>query len=134
MSPLTALCVVTFLHDIRAVQINTSMHSMICRLETRHALRHRVVQGQANGGWALDEAVVFGRYDLFAKRCRKLVSLFTTIHQFSLLAQVIQLLTLFITHYTYSWHVIYSAANFQWLSMLGCLLLRSISTLRGWRL
>ena len=59
-----------------------------------HALWHRVVQGQANGGWALDEAVVFGRYDLFAKRCRKLISLFTTIHQFSLLAQVIQLLTL----------------------------------------
>ena len=46
------------------------------------------MQGQAGGGWALDEAVVFGRYDLFAKRCRKLISLFTTIHQFTLLAQV----------------------------------------------
>lgn len=45
------------------------------------------MQGQAGDAWALDEAVVFGRYDLFAKRCRKLVSLFTTIHQFSQLAQ-----------------------------------------------
>ncbi|KAK9841874.1 hypothetical protein WJX81_008571 [Elliptochloris bilobata] len=54
--------------------------------EAFHA-QFKAVQRQAEGAWALDEGVVFGRYDLFAKRCRKLVSLFTTIHQFSLLAQ-----------------------------------------------
>ena len=69
--------------------VQSRQHSL-CRLEKSYALWDRVVQGQASGGWALDEAVVFGRYDLFAKRCRKLISLFTTIHQFSLLAQVIQ--------------------------------------------
>ncbi len=51
----------------------------------------RAVQGldaEKRPAWALDEGVVFGRYDLFAKRCRKLISLFTTVQQFSLLAQV----------------------------------------------
>ncbi len=35
-----------------------------------------------------NEAAVFGSMDLFAKRCRKLMDLFTTIHQFSELAKV----------------------------------------------
>ena len=30
---------------------------------------------------------MFGRLDLFAKRCRKLAELFTTVHQFSALQQ-----------------------------------------------
>ena len=31
---------------------------------------------------------MFGPIDLFVKRCKKLIELFTTIHQFSTLAQV----------------------------------------------
>ncbi len=42
----------------------------------------------AVGRFEANEAAVFGRMDLFAKRCRKLIELFTTIHQFSELAKV----------------------------------------------
>lgn len=37
--------------------------------------------------FAFDEAQIFGKYELFARRCRKLEQLFSTIHQFSGLAQ-----------------------------------------------
>ena len=36
----------------------------------------------------LDESGVFGRFDLFAKRCRKLAAMFTTIEQFAMLSEV----------------------------------------------
>ena len=42
----------------------------------------------ASGRMEVNEASVFGRMDLFAKRCRKLMELFTTIYQFSVLAKV----------------------------------------------
>ena len=48
----------------------------------------RKVRAEAGGKLEVNEAAVFGRMDLFAKRCRKLIELFTTIHQFSVLAQV----------------------------------------------
>jgi len=34
------------------------------------------------------EPAIFGPIDIFVKRCKKLIDLFTTIHQFSVLAQV----------------------------------------------
>jgi hypothetical protein len=43
---------------------------------------------EAGGKPDVSEAAVFGRMDLFCKRCRKLAELFTTIQQFTLLAQV----------------------------------------------
>jgi hypothetical protein len=42
----------------------------------------------AVGRFEANEAAVFGQMDLFAKRCRKLIELFTIIHQFSELAKV----------------------------------------------
>ena len=48
---------------------------------------------QGGGRFEANEAAVFGPIDLFVKRCKKLIELFTTIHQFSTLAQV---------HYTLS--------------------------------
>lgn len=42
----------------------------------------------AVGKFEANEAAVFGQMDLFAKRCRKLIELFTIIHQFSELAKV----------------------------------------------
>jgi hypothetical protein len=47
-----------------------------------------MAKGESSARFEANEATVFGRMDLFAKRCRKLAELFTTIHQFSLLAQV----------------------------------------------
>ena len=43
---------------------------------------------QGGGRFEASEAAVFGPIDLFVKRCKKLIELFTTIHQFSTLAQV----------------------------------------------
>ena len=43
---------------------------------------------QGGGRFEASEAAVFGPMDLFVKRCKKLIELFTTIHQFSTLAQV----------------------------------------------
>lgn len=42
----------------------------------------------AVGRFEANEASVFGRMDLLAKRCRKLIELFTIIHQFSELSKV----------------------------------------------
>ncbi|KAK9865923.1 hypothetical protein WJX84_001850 [Apatococcus fuscideae] len=43
--------------------------------------------GDEKGTFAFDEAQIFGKYELFVRRCRKLEQLFSTIHQFSGLAQ-----------------------------------------------
>lgn len=43
---------------------------------------------QAGGRFEANESAVFGPMDLLVKRCKKLIELFTTIHQFSTLAQV----------------------------------------------
>jgi len=54
-------------------------------------LRTAAAKGSTTvGHFEVNEAVVFGQMDLFSKRCRKLIDLFTTIHQFSSLAQVAQ--------------------------------------------
>ena len=42
---------------------------------------------QAGGRFEASEATVFGPMDTFVKRCKKLIELFTTIHQFSSLSQ-----------------------------------------------
>lgn len=51
----------------------------------------------AVGRFEANEAAVFGRMDLFAKRCRKLIELFTIIHQFSELAKVCTSSNLFLS-------------------------------------
>ena len=61
--------------------------------QVEYFLHRRVREGAgkmdaAVGRFEANEAAVFGRMDLFAKRCRKLIELFTTIHQFSELAKV----------------------------------------------
>ncbi len=43
--------------------------------------------GEEKSTSAFDEAQIFGKSELFARRCRKLEQLFSTIHQFSGLAQ-----------------------------------------------
>ena len=50
--------------------------------------RDRPKTAQAGPKFEVDEANVFGRFDLFAKRCRKLSAMFTTIEQFSILTEV----------------------------------------------
>ena len=46
------------------------------------------LQGQPGAApFDFDESKIFHKFDLFTKRCKKLISMFTTIHQFSSLAQ-----------------------------------------------
>ena len=46
------------------------------------------LQGQPGASpFDFDEAKIFHKFDLFTKRCKKLISMFDTIHQFSSLAQ-----------------------------------------------
>lgn len=45
-------------------------------------------QGQPGASpFDFDESKIFHKFDLFTKRCKKLISMFDTIHQFSSLAQ-----------------------------------------------
>ena len=44
--------------------------------------------GQGGVRFDASEPAIFGPIDIFVKRCKKLIDLFTTIHQFSVLAQV----------------------------------------------
>lgn len=47
-----------------------------------------MMQGQPGAApFDFDESKIFHKFDLFTKRCKKLISMFTTIHQFSSLAQ-----------------------------------------------
>ena len=47
-----------------------------------------LLQGQPGAApFDFDEPKIFHKFDLFTKRCKKLISMFTTIHQFSSLAQ-----------------------------------------------
>ena len=53
----------------------------------RHT-KERPKSAPAAPRFELDESGVFGRFDLFAKRCRKLAAMFTTIEQFAMLSEV----------------------------------------------
>ena len=47
-----------------------------------------LLQGQPGASpFDFDESKIFHKFDLFTKRCKKLISMFGTIHQFSSLAQ-----------------------------------------------
>lgn len=53
-----------------------------------HMTAEGVVQGQPGASpFDFDESKIFHKFDLFTKRCKKLISMFDTIHQFSSLAQ-----------------------------------------------
>ncbi len=55
--------------------------------EAYRTVRDRASGAPANGNaFDFDEAKLFGKFDLFAKRCKKLINMFTTVHQFSSLA------------------------------------------------
>ena len=55
--------------------------------EQYRAIRERLGETPDAKPWAFNEHKIFVRFDLFAKRCSKLSDLFSTIHQFAVLAQ-----------------------------------------------
>ena len=90
-SPLHTCCLAMLLAKLKWISGCAHVCLGGCSL-TAHVLFRRLQAeaklSQGGGRFEASEAAVFGPFDLFVKRCKKLIELFTTIHQFSTLAQV----------------------------------------------
>lgn len=64
------------------------LHHLLCPVPWWENPHMVLLQGQPGAApFDFDESKIFHKFDLFTKRCKKLISMFTTIHQFSSLAQ-----------------------------------------------